>query len=137
MCHVVSAAKVHGCELVIFPEMTLTGFLPFDMKNIAEPKQETLTLQHFGTLAKNAGLSIVYGACLIEDGRSLPSNQLCVARLDGSKKAIYSKGHPFSFAREDKISHSGKLIITHKVGRLEFGASICCDLRFPELYSTI
>jgi hypothetical protein len=25
-------------------------------------------LQHFSTLAKNAGLSIVYGACLIEAG---------------------------------------------------------------------
>ena len=25
-------------------------------------------MQHFGTLAKNAGLSIVYGACLIEAG---------------------------------------------------------------------
>jgi len=129
-------AAAQGCELVIFPEMTLTGY-SLDMKAVAEPEQESLTLSRFGALAKNAGLSIVYGVCLIEHSSSRPRNQFCLARPDGVSNAIYAKMHPFSFAGEDKVLQAGTQIVTAKVGMLEFGASICYDLRFPELYSAM
>lgn len=132
----VTEAEALGCELVAFPEMTLTSY-SLDMHSVAELEHESLTLSHFGILAKKAGLSIIFGACLIEGGESFPRNKFCLALPDGSSKAIYSKIHPFSFTGEDKVLQAGSQVASAKIGMLEFGASICYDLRFPEIYSAM
>lgn len=132
----VGEASDHGCELVVFPEMTLTGYC-LDMKVVAEPEQESLTLSRFGALAKNTGLSIVFGASLIGHSIRVPGNQLCLARPEGTSSSIYAKIHPFTFAGEDKALQAGSQLMIAKVGRLQFGASVCYDLRFPELYSAM
>jgi omega-amidase len=132
----VTEAKAFGCELVVFPEMTLTSY-SLDMHSVAELEHESLTLSHFGILAKKAGLSIIFGACLIEDNERFPRNKFCLALPDGTSKAIYSKIHPFSFAGENKVLQAGSRVASVKIGMFEFGASICYDLRFPELYSAM
>jgi omega-amidase len=132
----VSEAEALKCELVVFPEMTLTSY-SLDMRSVAELEQESVTLSDFGVLAKKAGLSIIFGACLIEQNDTFPRNKLCLALPDGSSKAIYSKIHPFSFAGEDKFLQAGSQVVSAKIGILEFGASICYDLRFPEIYSAM
>jgi omega-amidase len=132
----VAEAQDLECELIVFPEMTLTGY-SLDMHSVAELEQESFTLSNFGILAKKAGLSIIFGACLIEENESLPRNKFCIALPDGTSRAIYSKIHPFSYAGEDKLLQAGSRVASAKIGLLEFGASICYDLRFPELYSAI
>jgi len=132
----VAEAKALGCELVVFPELTLTSY-SLDIHSIAELEQESVTLSEFGILAKKTGLSIIFGACLIGQDEILPSNMFCLALPDGTSKSIYSKIHPFSFAGEDKVLQAGSQVASAKIGMLEFGASICYDLRFPELYSAM
>jgi len=56
------AASSHNCELVIFPEMTLTGY-SLAMDEVAEPELGSATLARFGELARDVGLAIVFGAC--------------------------------------------------------------------------
>jgi len=62
---------------------------------------------------------------------------LCLARADGTSQAIYAKIHPFSFAGEDEVLEAGGRLGTVSVGALRLGASICYDLRFPELYAAM
>jgi omega-amidase len=132
----VYAAKAHSCELVIFPEMTLTGY-SLDMDAICESENESVTLKYFGALAKNSGLAIAFGACLLSQGAGRPRNQFCLALPDGSSCAIYAKIHPFSFAGEDQFLEACQQLGTFNMGEMKFGASICYDLRFPELYAAM
>jgi predicted amidohydrolase len=130
------AASSHNCELVIFPEMTLTGY-SLATDNAAEPELGSATLARFGELARDARLAIVFGACLFDPVTHRPRNQLCLAHADGTSQAIYAKIHPFSFAGEDKVLEAGGRLGTFSVGALRLGASICYDLRFPEMYAAM
>lgn len=130
-----SAAR-NACELVVFPEMTLTGYAPA-ATDIAESEIDSPSLKRFGVLANEAGLTIIFGACLLDPETRRPRNQLCVARPDGGCETVYAKIHPFSFAGEDQIFQAGARLGSISVGSLRFGASICYDLRFPELYSAM
>ncbi|MDO8463831.1 MAG: nitrilase-related carbon-nitrogen hydrolase [Gallionella sp.] len=129
-------ARVHGCDLIVFPEMTLTGYT-LNMGRVSEPEATALTLRRFGKLAEETGLSIVFGACLLNPASERPRNQFCLARPDGTSRAIYAKMHPFSFAGEHNVLDAGNRLGSASVGTLKLGASICYDLRFPELYAAM
>jgi omega-amidase len=129
-------AMNNGCELAILPEMTLTGY-SLDIAAIAESEAESFTLASFGILAVETQLDIVFGACLFDPDTSRPRNQFCLARPDGSSRPIYAKIHPFSFTGEDKVLEAGLQIGSFKVESGELGASICYDLRFPEIYAAM
>ncbi len=129
-------AAAHGCELVVFPEMTLTGY-SLDMLTLAEPTEGALTLQWFQELARNAEVDIIFGACLFDSITCKPQNTLCLARRQGVTTALYSKMHPFSFAGEDKVLQAGSKLGFASVASLRLGCSICYDLRFPELFSAM
>jgi omega-amidase len=122
------------CDLIIFPEMTLTGFSP-ETESIIEDVSNSETLKWFGALSKKNGINIIFGACLKEKTDRQPFNMLCLADRDGDVKPLYSKIHLFSYANEDKCLAPGKEIITHKIDDIRFGLAICYDLRFPELFS--
>lgn len=129
-------ARIHDCELIVFPEMTLTGY-SLDIDRIAEQEDGSQTLARFGKLAQETGLSIIFGACLLDPTSIRPRNLFCLARPDGSSRAAYAKVHPFSFAGEEKVLEAGDALSVTEVSGLRLGSSICYDLRFPELYSAM
>ena len=116
--------------------MTLTGY-SLDPTAIGEVETGSFTLAHFGELAQEVGLAIVFGACLIDPSTNRPRNKFCVAWPDSTSRAIYAKVHPFSFSGEKEVLEAGGRLGAASVGALRFGASICYDLRFPELYAAM
>jgi omega-amidase len=130
----VREAKIERCDLIIFPEMTLTGY-SLQIEKVVEPIDSSLTLQRFGNLSVDIGINIIFGACLTDNLTGKPGNMFCLATNDGTSQPIYVKTHPFSFVGEDKVLEAGASPATAEVGALRFNASICYDLRFPELYS--
>lgn len=130
----VQQAHKYNCDLIVFPEMTLTGY-SLDVDTLAEPEKDSPTLLRFGQLAKKYGLSIIFGACLINPLTNRSRNQFCIAHNDGSSRPIYAKVHPFSFSDEHKVIEAGEKIGFAKLGKVRIGASICYDLRFPEIYA--
>lgn len=131
-----SLAAENGCVLVIFPEMTLTGYA-LNMTDNAELEQESASLAHFGDLAREAALDIIFGACLINKVTNKPQNSFCLARRDGTVSVVYRKIHPFSFAGEDSVLTAGDTLGYARCGDLRLGASVCYDLRFPELFAAM
>jgi predicted amidohydrolase len=123
-------------DVVIFPEMTLTGFSPSNALLI-ENIHNSHTLEWFGRLSKQYYINIIFGACLKEKGRSLPFNMLCIADKYGVVIPLYAKTHLFSYAYEDQYLIPGNKAVTYKIGDMVFGFAICYDLRFPELFSTM
>jgi predicted amidohydrolase len=107
------------------------------MTEVSEEEDQSLTLNLFKEAATSIGLAAIFGACLRDPVTQKPRNTFCLARPDSEALIIYSKIHPFSFAGEDKVLEAGNRLGTARVGELNFGATICYDLRFPELYSAM
>ncbi len=127
-------AAGHDCALVVYPEMTLTGY-SLDMGVTAEPVVGSGTLEKFGKLAAETRVDMIFGANLLHSSVSLPRNSLCLASSSGKVEALYSKIHPFSFAGEEKVLEAGDALGLVQTSGLMLGCSICYDLRFPELFS--
>lgn len=127
------AAEV-GAELVIFPELTLTGF-SMNTHSISENATHSPTVSAFAGLAGKYLVSVVAGVA-IQDG-NLAKNTLVAFGDDGIEKARYVKIHPFSFAGEDRCFQRGYQLSKMESPEFRLGFSICYDLRFPELYSAL
>lgn len=127
-------AAACGADLVIFPEMTLTGFTMNTQLSAEDPKQSS-SLNAFGALAKEHGISLVAGLAM-SNGRKA-ANTLVAFSGSGQEQARYVKIHPFSFAGEDHYFQPGNQLTKMQMPEFKLGFSICYDLRFPELYSAL
>lgn len=119
-----------SCELICFPEMTLTGFSMKPQKISEELKGQTYSF--FRELAIKKSVNLVYGFAR-KQGDSF-FNTLVVLSKKGEILKTYDKIHLFSFAGENKIFTSGSIVENVEIAGVKIGLSVCYDLRFPELY---
>lgn len=119
-------------DLIVFPEMTLTGFSK--KTSLAEPfdVNESPTLKFFTKIAKDSKTSIIAG--FIEQENEKVFNTLFFVNSSGEIVGKYRKIHLFSFAKEDKFYSAGNKPVIVDNQNLKIGLSICYDLRFPELF---
>ncbi|MCX7876658.1 MAG: hypothetical protein N2321_10900 [Melioribacteraceae bacterium] len=117
-------------DLLIFPEMTLTGFT-MNAKNFAEDI-DGKTFNFFMTKAVELKTDIFFG--VIENDENKIYNSLIHIDKNGLIVARYRKIHPFSLANEDKNYFAGDELVITKINNTRIALSICYDLRFPELY---
>ena len=122
--------NLNELELLIFPELTLTGFT-MNAEKFAE-EIDGISMKMFIELASSNKINIFGG--LIEKYENKFYNTLIHFDENGLIKARYRKIHPFSLGKEDKYYSQGKEVVVTKINDFHFGLSICYDLRFPELY---
>jgi omega-amidase len=127
-------AAAWGADLVVYPEMTLTGFT-MNAAAVSEPAEESASIDAFKDLARQHNLHIAFGVVL--DGEQRPLNTMVVLARTGVELARYAKIHPFSFADEDRHYDAGDTLARARVARVNFGLTICYDLRFAEVYSAL
>lgn len=130
----IKKASASSTDLIIFPEMTLTGFST-NIKKTAEDENSSNTIKNFQDLAKQYGIAIHFGVVISDKNKAL--NKSCVIDDYGNIISMYSKIHPFSFAGEDKLFNPGNALSIVDLKGYRIGLSICYDLRFPELYSAL
>ncbi len=117
-------------EVLIFPEMTLTGFTMNSIKFAEE-------IDGFSTtyfMRKSRELQTHIFAGIIEKDENKIYNSLVHFDDTGLITARYRKIHPFTLGKENENYSAGKEPVITKIGKTEIGLSICYDLRFPELY---
>jgi predicted amidohydrolase len=122
--------KAVDTDLLIFPEMTLTGFTMHADK-FAEEIDGISTL-YFMNLAQRLKTHLFAGI-IEKDGDNI-YNSLVHFDNNGIITARYRKVHPFSYANEEKAYTAGDTLVITKTDYARIGLSICYDLRFPELY---
>jgi predicted amidohydrolase len=116
-------------DLIIFPELTLTGFT-MNSSKFAEEIDGKCT-QFFIELSKRLKTNIIAGIAESDDGSIFNS---AVHFDNGIIMARYRKIHPFSMARENNFYSASREIVVSKINNIQIGLSVCYDLRFPELY---
>jgi predicted amidohydrolase len=123
-----------GADLVIYPEMTLTGFT-LNTELSAENPDQSPSLLGLSALAKQNKIALVAG--IVMSGADKAENTLIAFSDDGVEQARYVKIHPFTFAGEDHFFKPGNKLAEMKLQEFTLGFSICYDLRFPEIYSAL
>lgn len=130
----IEQASLNGVDLIVFPEMTLTGFsnnIDLTSENFANSE----TIQNFSLFAKQFNIGMVFGVVIQDENKAL--NKSIFVDSSGKVLGDYTKVHPFSFAGEDKFFNAGNKLSIINFKGVNFGLTICYDLRFPELYSAL
>jgi omega-amidase len=127
-----SRAKKSGAELIVFPEMSDTGYsMPAIQKYATSWKEGAVPkLQE---MAKQLALAIVSGTSEREDDRVYNSQVFVDAT--GRVAAKYRKTHLVAGVSLDERAcfAPGEQFVSHASGNFHFGLTICYDLRFPEV----
>lgn len=130
----VAVAARGGAEILIFPEMTLTGFT-MNTELSAEAPDASASWVAFSAMAARHRLWVLAGVVLRQGGKA--ANTLLVFSPDGREASRYVKLHPFSPSGEDRWFEAGNALTRVHIGEFTVGLTICYDLRFPELYSAL
>ena len=121
---IIKVAKLNHADLIVFPEMTLTGFT---MK-CKEMYDESID-DFFKELSQKYFIKIIYGAISKKD--DLYYNSLIA--VDGQKELLrYDKIHPF--LKERNYYHCGNEIPYCNINGYNIIGFVCYDLRFPEIF---
>ncbi len=130
----IEQASKHNCELIIFPEMTLTGF-SMNTQTIKENPDKSPTIDFFSQQAIQNNLAIAFGIVLRKEAKA--TNNLIIVDKIGKVASSYSKIHPFSFSGENNYYSEGKELGICQIGETNIGLTICYDLRFPEIFQAL
>jgi deaminated glutathione amidase len=131
-------------DLVLLPEMFTHLSESREAKKAAA---ETLPGGEAWTLLRDLARQhriIVHGGSLLETEGDKLYNTTCVFDREGQEIARYRKIHLFDVVtpdgkeyRESASFSRGSEVVTYKAEGHEIGASICYDVRFPELYQAL
>lgn len=122
-------AKESNVELLIFPEMTMTGFsmdadaVLIEYKNVLPKMQE---------LASKYQIAVIFGN--VDKSGEQAANQNVAIDQNGNIIWNYTKIHPFSFSGEDNFYIKGDKVVRKEVLGMIVSPFICYDLRFPEIF---
>lgn len=119
-------------DILVFPEMTLTGFSM--NTNLAEEIENSETLRFFKGISIKKECVVIFGM-MRKDDNVFKNSAICIYgdRILG----IYDKIHLFSYAGEDDYFHAGDSIVSIDVDKVKIGLTICYDLRFSEIFSLL
>lgn len=145
---VMEEASANGVELLVFPEMTLTGFTmrpwlyaeSWDADNIPD------SVSFFMENSRKYKMKMAFGyiravmadSDKMDDETKEPVYENRLVLVDGEKVVLdYAKIHPFSYSGEDKVYWAGEKLVQAQVKDIRIGGYICYDLRFPEIFSAM
>jgi predicted amidohydrolase len=132
---IVEEIKVEAVDidLIIFPELTLTGFCIDDLTLAEDVGDHSETVRFFCNLSQFYNSYIIFGLIA-----RLPSGQVVnrqnVTDRTGRLISTYDKIHTFSYAGETSTIAQGEQPSVSQINEVPVGSSICYDLRFGELF---
>lgn len=126
-------ASEAGAELIVFPELTDTGYSMSVIQKHAGYWKSGF-VPGLQKIASELSIAIVSGVSERDESSIYNSQVLVDAK--GDIVAKYRKTHLYAVApaEEQRCFAPGDLFASFGLGGLRFGFSICYDLRFPEMY---
>lgn len=127
----IAKCKDKGAQLVLFPEMSMTGFT-MEPEKVYENPDDNYTLNVMKEYATRYNTAVGFGYIK----KVGPDYTNCYAFVDnkGTLLCEYAKTHPFSIAGEDEHYASGNELKLCTINGITICPLICYELRFPELF---
>lgn len=128
----ISECKDKEVDLILFPEMSMTGFSMNTEKIYEVADDEAGIIAVMKRYAYDYDVAIGFGYVLLKDGKY--TNRYMI--IDSQKNVLcdYAKIHPFSYAGESEKYESGDSIADCELAGVHITPFICYDLRFPEIF---
>ncbi len=118
-------------DLLILPEMWNTGYALERIQEIADPEGEESRAWLSAFAAKHQVMLVAGSVAVRKGGRVY--NTMYAFDASGGQIGEYSKLHLFRLMDEEKHLTAGSELVLLDLGGFKAGASICYDIRFPEL----
>lgn len=128
----IKEASDEEADIILFPEMSLTGF-SMNIYKTGERCQESLTI--FQDYSHEFRINIGIGWVQLKEEKA--ENHYTIINDKGDIFSDYIKMHPFSFAGEDKHFLSGDSLNVFCLQKMYMSSFICYDLRFPEIFQMV
>lgn len=121
-------AVARGADVLVTPELALTGY---DVGELSDDLTDPALLQDVAAIAQRAGLAIVAGLALREDGATC--NCSVIADRTGDIRAVYRKAHLYGDLDRSRFTAGEAPFAkaTLDIG-LEVATMVCYDVEFPE-----
>lgn len=119
-------AAAHGVSLLVFPELSLTGYEPASARDLAITPSDC-RLEPLVEVARRRHISVIVGAPLIQEGVKPALGALAIAN-DGTIHA-YHKMHLGS--EESNFFEAGDRPLVLAVQGHKVGVAICADSKAP------
>lgn len=126
---VVEKAIENNVELILFPEMILTGFT-MNINSLLLSEEEIINWLRNLAIDKNINIGLGFAVKVDEKGKNI----YVIISKEGNIIAEYTKIHPFSYGGENKKYYKGNDISICKINEFKISPFICYDLRFPEIF---
>ena len=125
-------ADIKPGELLVFPELTLTGFT-MNSEVIAENISNSATINFFEGITNRYNCSVLFGMA-VKHSESIFNSAIYLDAQD-RKLSQYNKIHTFSLAQENNHYSRGNSVKIVRHNEARIGLSICYDLRFSHLFN--
>lgn len=119
-----------GADVILFPEMSFTGFTMHVKSAAVWGKAAFAKMQQ---LAAACSIAIGFG-WVSADTDGTGKNRYTLLDKNGIPLLDYTKIHPFSYCGEDQFYRSGNSIVWGALCGIPVSVLICYDLRFPEVF---
>lgn len=130
----VEAAAAGGAEMIVFPEMSLTGF-SMNLYQIGEKADESWTVGQMAALAKQYHIAVGFGWSALPEGEGRKgTNRFTLLDESGNRLGEYCKLHPFRYGGEAEYYEGGDELVTVRFQGRRISLFICYDLRFPDIF---
>ena len=125
-------AKKNNVDVILFPEMSFTGF---SMNAPKTGEENRYTFDRISKLAKEKEIIVGFG--WVRKKGDICENVYSIVDERGQLISEYAKIHPFSYSGEDQYFVGGDKIVIYRIKNIPFSTFICYDLRFPEIFRTV
>ncbi len=128
----IQEAKEKGSELILFPEMSFTGFSMNVLKISKYDKKICDRIREFGIKYQ---INIGFGWVKLQGDKG--ENHYSIIDQEGVIITDYIKIHPFTYGGENLHYCSGNQTKVVNINNRSFSPFLCYDLRFPELFQSV
>lgn len=131
----VSDSLPQDCDVLVLPEVWTVGWACNKFSDCAEDITKGNSIIFLKELAKKYNVNII-GGSIIENRGGKYYNTTPVINRNGDLVTTYSKNHLYSYygCDEGKYITVGDSPVMVELDGVNYGLTICYDIRFPEIY---
>ena len=133
--NIIGSALDSDTDVLILPEVWTVGWACNEFLKSAQDIESSSVLSFLSGIAKKYEVNIIGGSFIsMQNGKCY--NTCPIINKAGKLIALYNKMHLYSYygCDEGKYIEKGDKPVMIELDGVNFGISVCYDIRFPELY---